>query len=115
MKLMISKSKDGNSYYSKITNDFNGKHTEKFLSLQIPKQNNLEYGLYDVDGFISCYEKKDGTTEFKFVVTNAVPTRKYEKKYPTNQTGKEVTKKEEPDPFTEFGNEIDIEDNMLDD
>ncbi len=43
MKLMISKSKDGNSYYSKITNDYNGKHTEKFLSLQIPKQNNLEY------------------------------------------------------------------------
>ena len=103
---MISKSKDGNSYYSKITNDFNGKHTEKFLSLQIPKQNNLEYGLYDVDGFISCYEKKDGTTEFKFVVTNAVPTKKYEKK---------ETKKQENDPFTEFGNEIDIEDNMLDD
>lgn len=105
MKLMISKSKDGNSYYSKITNDYNGKHTEKFLNLQIPKQNNLEYGLYDVDGFISCYEKKDGTTEFKFVVTNAVPTKKYEKK---------ETKKQESDPFTEFGNEIDIEDNMLD-
>ena len=103
MKLMISKSKDGNSYYSKITNDFNGKHTEKFLSLQIPKQNNLEYGLYDVDGFISCYEKKDGTTEFKFVVTNAVPVTK-------KQTKKETT----TDIFTEFGNEIDIEDNMLD-
>ena len=105
MKLMISKSKDGNSYYSKITNDYNGKHTEKYLSLQIPKQNNLEYGLYDVDGFISCYEKKDGTTEFKFVVTNAVPTKKYEKKQ---------TKEETTDPFTEFGEEIDIEDNMLD-
>lgn len=105
MKLMISKSKDGNSYYSKITNEYNGKHTEKYLSLQIPKQNNLEYGLYDVDGFISCYEKKDGTTEFKFVVTNAVPTKKYEKK---------KVKEETTDPFTEFGNEIDIEDNMLD-
>lgn len=103
MKLMISKSKDGNSYYSKITNDYNGKHTEKFLSLQIPKQNNLDFGLYNVDGFISCYEKKDGTTEFKFVVTNAVPVTK-----------KQV-KKETTDIFTEFGNEIDIEDNMLDD
>ena len=105
MKLMISKSKDGNSYYSKIQNDYNGKHTEKYLSLQIPKQNNLEYGLYDVDGFISCYEKKDGTTEFKFVVTNAVPTSKYSKK--------QVKKETPSDPFTEFGEEIDIEDNML--
>lgn len=103
MKLMISKSKDGKSYYSKITNDFNGKHTEKYLSLQIPKQNNLDFGLYDVDGFISCYEKKDGTTEFKFVVTNAVPVTK-------KQAKKETT----TDIFTEFGNEIDIEDNMLD-
>lgn len=113
MKLMISKSKDGKSYYSKITNDYNGKHTEKYLSLQIPKQNNLDFGLYEVDGFISCYEKKDGTTEFKFVVTNAVPTTKYEKKQklPTNQKGNEIT---QSDPFTEFGEEIDIEDNMLD-
>lgn len=104
MKLMISKSKDGKSYYSKIQNDYMGKHTEKYLNLQIPKENNLEYGLYEVDGFISCYEKKDGTVEFKFVVTNAVPTTKYEKKQ---------VKKETTDIFTEFGEEIDIEDNML--
>lgn len=106
MKLMICKNKDGSGYYSKIQNDFNGKHTEKYLNLQIPKQNNLEYGLYEVDGFISCYEKKDGTTEFKFVVTNAIPTKKYEKK----QVKKETT----TDIFTQFGEEIDIEDNMLD-
>ena len=104
MKLMISKSKDGKSYYSKIQNDYMGKHTEKYLNLQIPKENNLEYGLYEVDGFISCYEKKDGTVEFKLVVTNAVPTTKYEKK---------KVKEETTDPFTEFGEEIDIEDNML--
>ena len=106
MKLMISKSKDGNSYYSKIQNDFNGKHTEKFLSLQIPKQNNLEYGLYDVDGFISCYEKKDGTTEFKFVVTNAVLVTK-----------KQTKKETQSDPFTEMQRqvELDITDNFLDD
>lgn len=103
MKLMISKTKDGKSYYSKIQNDYMGKHTEKYLNLQIPKENNLEYGLYDVDGFISCYEKKDGTTEFKFVVTNAVPVTKKQ------------TKKETTDPFTQFGKEIDVEDNMLDD
>lgn len=102
MKLMISKSKDGNSYYSKIQNDYMGKHTEKYLSLQIPKENNLEYGMYDVDGFISCYTKKDGTPEFKFVVTNAAPVTKKE------------TKKQTTDPFTEFGEEIDITENLLD-
>lgn len=101
MKLMISKSKDGNSYYSKITNDFNGKHTEKFLSLQIPKQNNLEYGMYDVDGFISCYTKKDGTSEFKFVVTNAVPVTKKE------------TNKKQTNIYEEFGKDLEINDNFL--
>ena len=95
---MISKSKDGNSYYSKITNDFNGKHTEKFLSLQIPKQNNLEYGLYDVDGFMSVYEKKDGTTEFKFIVMGADLIKLY---------GQEESKEE--NPFKEFGEKIEEE------
>ena len=109
MKLMISKSKDGKSYYTKIQNDYMGKHTEKYLSLQIPKENNLEYGLYDVDGFISCYEKKDGTVEFKLVVTNAVPTKKYEKKGYVQKT----LVQEEKDPFTEFGEELDITDNFL--
>lgn len=77
MKLIISKSKNG-SYYSKIKNDYNGKHTEKFLSLQLPKDNEYEYGLYDVDGFLSTYEKKDGTVEFKFVATDVMLVEKYE-------------------------------------
>ena len=110
MKLMISKSKDGKSYYSKIQNDYMGKHTEKYLNLQIPKENNLEYGLYEVDGFISCYEKKDGTTEFKFVVTNAVPTTKYEKK-DNKVYAKDI---DTSSVFEEFGEEIDINDQFLD-
>lgn len=77
MKLIISKSKNG-SYYSKIKNDYNGKHTEKFLSLQLPKDNEYEYGLYDVDGFLSTYEKKDGTVEFKFVITDVMLVEKYD-------------------------------------
>ena len=32
MKLLISKNKDGKGYYSKIQNDYNGKHTEKYLT-----------------------------------------------------------------------------------
>ena len=69
MNLLISKNKDGNGYYSKIQNDFNGIHTEKYLNLKLPKDTELEYGLYDVDGFLSTYAKKDGTVEFKFVIT----------------------------------------------
>lgn len=109
MKLMISKNKDGNGYYSKITNEYNNEKTEMYLSLQIPKGNDLEYGLYEVDGFISCYKGKDGTIKPKFVVTNAVPTTKYEKK----ETPKEEVK-EESDPFQEFGDEIEVTDNFLD-
>ena len=77
MKLVISKNKEGNGYYSKIQNDYNGKHTEKYLSIQVPKDTELEYGLYEVDGFLSTYEKKDGIVEFKLVITDA---NKIEKK-----------------------------------
>lgn len=76
MKIMISKSKDGKGYYTKVQNDFNGKHTEKYLSLQLPKGTDVEYGLYEVDGFLSTYEKKDGTTEFKLVITDIMQIQK---------------------------------------
>lgn len=84
MKLMISKNKDGNGYYSKIQNDYNGKHTEKYLNLQLSKDTELEYGLYEVDGFLSTYEKKDGTVEFKFVLTEANKIEKQESKKEEN-------------------------------
>ena len=76
MKIMISKSKDGKGYYTKVQNDFNGKHTEKYLSLQLPKGTDVEYGLYEVDGFLSTYEKKDGTTECKLVITDIMQIQK---------------------------------------
>lgn len=101
MKLVISKNKNGKGYYSKIQNDFNGKHTEKYLSLQLPKDNEYEYGLYDVDGFLSTYEKKDGTVEFKLVVTDINLNKKYEKK--------------ETNPFADFGNEHQEEFELKDD
>lgn len=101
MKLIISKNKEGNSYYSKIQNDYNGKHTEKYLSLQMPKDNDFEYGLYEVDGFMSTYEKKDGTAEFKFVVTDIQLVKKYESK--------------ENNPFEEFGKIVEMEDSKITD
>lgn len=111
MKLVISKNKDNTGYYSKIQNDYNGIHTEKILSIQVPKGNDLQYGLYDVDGFLSTYQKKDGTSEFKFILTNAVPISNPPKK---KEESKTEPKQEEIDPFAEFGESITIEDNMLD-
>lgn len=84
MKLMISKSKDGNGYYTKLKNDYNGKHIEKYLTLQIPKGTELEYGLYETEGFLSPYQKKDGSVEFKLVVTSVFPVSKDTKKLGDN-------------------------------
>lgn len=108
MKIMISKNKDGNGYYTKLTNEYNNQKSEMYLSLQIPKGNDLEYGLYEVDGFLSCFTAKDGTVKPKFVVTNAVPTTKYEKK----ETPVEQPTPEE-DPFSAFGESVEVTDNFL--
>ena len=108
MKIVISKNKDGNGYYTKLTNEYNNQKSEMYLSLQIPKGNDLEYGLYEVDGFLSCFTAKDGTVKPKFVITNAIPTTKYEKKEaPVEQPTPEE------DPFDAFGREVEIEDNFL--
>lgn len=115
MKIVISKNKDGNGYYTKLTNEYNNQKSEMYLSLQIPKENNLEYGLYEVDGFLTCYTGKDGQVKPKFVVTNAIPTTKYEKKQEVKQEVKEEPKQEN-DPFAEMSKqvELDITDNFLD-
>ena len=96
MKLVISKSRDGKGYYTKVQNDFNGVHTEKYLSLQIPRGTELEYGLYDVDGFLSTYQKKDGTVEFKLVVTDVTQIKQFKETKPS-------------DPFKEFANSMTTE------
>ena len=96
MKLVISKSRDGKGYYTKVQNDFNGVHTEKYLSLQIPRGTELEYGLYDVDGFLSTYQKKDGTVEFKLVVTDVTQIKQFKETEPS-------------DPFKKFGDNIKTE------
>lgn len=96
MKLVISKSRDGKGYYTKVQNDFNGVHTEKYLSLQIPRGTELEYGLYDVDGFLSTYQKKDGTVEFKLVVTDVTQVKQFKETEPS-------------DPFKTFGDNIKTE------
>lgn len=105
MKLVISKNKDNTGYYSKIKNEYNNEKTEMYLSIQLGKNiGELEYGMYDIDGFMSCYKAKDGSVKPKLIITSAVPI--------SNPTKKQETKA--PNPFEEFGNEIDINDNMLD-
>lgn len=111
MKLMISKNKDGN-YYTKITNEYNNEKTEMYLNIQLGKNiKELEYGLYEIDGFISCYKSKDGSVKPKLIITKATPTQKIEKK---EEPILEEPKQEEYDPFAEFGESVSIEDNMLD-
>lgn len=98
MKIVISKNREGNGYYTKIQNDYNGKHTEKYLSIQVPKGTELGYGLYEVDGFLSTYEKKDGNIEFKLVVTDATLVKEF----------KEVEKTTN-NPFSDFRSNTDFD------
>ena len=110
MKLIISKNKDNTGYYSKITNEYNNEKTEMYLSIQLGKNvGELEYGMYEVDGFISCYKGKDGSVKPKLIITSAKPTTKYEKK-DTIKT-KEV---ETNDIFQDFGDSIEVTENLLD-
>lgn len=109
MKLVISKNKEGNGYYSKITNEYNNEKTEMYLSIQLGKNiPELEYGMYEVDGFISCYKGKDGSVKPKLIITSAKSTTKYEKKDDTKIYTKDV------DTSDIFG-EVEITDNLLDD
>lgn len=115
MKIVISKNKDGNGYYTKLSNEYNNQKSEMYLSLQIPKGNDLEYGLYEVDGFLSCFTAKDGTVKPKFIITNAVPTTKHEKKTivaPYDGMEKVEVKPEE-DPFLQMGMEVEIDGDFL--
>lgn len=98
MKIVISKNRDGNGYYTKVQNDYNGKHTEKYLSLQLPRGTDVDYGLYDIDGFLSTYEKKDGNVEFKLVITDLTQIQQF--KEPQNTSN---------NPFKDFGDNIKTE------
>lgn len=105
MKLMISKNDKG--YYTKITNEYNNEKTELYLTIQLSKSlGELEYGLYEVDGFMSCFNSKDGVKP-KLILTSA---RKIEKK------SNEITHNDlqDDDPFTQYAEQVEINDDMLD-
>lgn len=109
MKLVISKNDNG--YYSKIVNKYNDEETEMYLTIQLSKNiSELEYGFYEVDGFMSCYKGKDGTVKPKLIVTSAKPTTKYEKK------DDKITQDDlrEDNPFEQYGETVEITDDWLD-
>ena len=102
MKLVISKNKEGNGYYTKLSNEYNGQKSEMYLSLQLGKGlGELEYGLYEIDGFMSCYTAKDGVKP-KMIITKATKVEKKAKLV--------VDEKVENDPYAEFGEELELTD-----
>lgn len=110
MKLVISKNKDGN-YYTKLVNKYNNEESEMYLNIQLGKSvGELEYGLYEVDGFLSCYNSKDGSVKPKLIITSAAPTTKFEKK--EEKTIDEQIN--ENDPFEEYADKVEIDDTFLD-
>ena len=103
MKLMISKNDKG--YYTKITNEFNNEKTELYLTIQLSKSvGELEYGLYEVDGFMSCFNSKDGVKP-KLIITKAKPINKKEK-----DINEEI---QNDDVFAEYGEQLEITDDFL--
>lgn len=86
MKLLINKSKDGKGYYTTIKNNFNGEEIKMYIPLQLKKGLEVEYGLYDVNCFISCYKANDGQIKPKIVVMGI----KEEKRNKTSITPEEI-------------------------
>ena len=106
MKLLISKNDNG--YYTKITNEYNNEKTELFLTIQLSKNvSALEYGLYEVDGFMSCYKGKDGNVKPKLIITSATLVPKKNDKITHDDL-------QDDDPFTQMSEQVEIDDQFLD-
>ena len=108
MKISISKSKDNKGYYTTLKNKYNNEEFKTYMTVQLKKElGDIDYGVYDVDCFLSCYKTQNGEVKPKLVVTEI-------KGKPAIET------KEESDPFkdySDFGEQIQIDlddDNLLD-
>lgn len=103
MKITISRNNKG-SYYTTLKNNYNGVESKMYMSVQLPRDMELEYGSYDVNCFLSCYTGNDGVVRPKIVVTGL----KDKNSAPKRKSSEKTEKKEEVDPFAEFGEEIDL-------
>lgn len=106
MKINISKGKDNKGYYTTIKNKYNNEEMKMYMTVQLKQGLEVDYGVYDVNCFLSCYKTQSGEVKPKLVVTEI--------------KGKPATTKEESDPFkdySDFGEQIQIDlddDNLLD-
>ena len=100
MKISISKSKDNKGYYTTLKNKYNNEEFKTYMTVQLKKElGDIDYGVYDVDCFLSCYKTQNGEIKPKLVVTGI--------------KGKPATTKESnKDIFESFGNEVVIDDNF---
>ena len=113
MRLTISKSRNGNGYYTTLKNNYNGVESKMYISVQLPRDMELEFGTYDFNCFLSCYTGNDGIVKPKIVVTSLK-----DNKSSSTKKNVQVSKEDNSpasDPYTEFGEEINIDnDNWLD-
>lgn len=110
MRITISKSRNGNSYYTTLKNNYNGVESKMYMSVQLPRDMKLEYGTYDVNCFLSCYKSNNGDVKPKLVVTSLK-----DKNLTSNeQVGVQVNEQVNNDPYAEFGEDINLDDNWLD-
>ena len=101
MKISISKNKENRGYYTTIKNKYNNEEMKMYMTVQLKQGLEVDYGVYDVDCFLSCYKTQSGEVKPKLVVTEI--------------KGKPATTKEETsneDIFESFGNEVVIDDNF---
>lgn len=72
MKLYITKGKY--EYYTTITGkNKNDEDIKTYISVQVSKavgELPKQYGLFDVDGFMSCYENSEGEVIPKIIITS---------------------------------------------
>ena len=111
MKLAISKSKDNSSYYTTLKNNYNNEELKTYMTVQLAKNLNVDYGVYDVDCFLSCYKTKNGEVKPKIVVTE-IKGREPIKDKTQSEILKDVMT--DDDPFTTYGEQIEIGDDFLD-
>ena len=99
MKINISKNKENRGYYTTLKNKYNNEEMKMYMTVQLKQGlGELDYGVYDVNCFLSCYKTQNGEIKPKLVVT---------------EIGKPATTKESnEDIFADFGNEVVIDDNF---
>ena len=97
MKISISKNKEGTGYYTTLKNNYKNENLKMYMTVQLKQGLEVDYGVYDVNCFLSCYKTQSGEIKPKLVITEI--------------KGKPATTKEETtnDPFELFGNEIEID------